>query len=224
MARGLTPYRYRPGNSPLHRLPAGLKLGALALLSCSVLIPGPLFLVVPALLVAAGAWGAGIGPGGLLRGSRPLALLAGAAALFRALRGTWAGSSGPGGPPVFDGAEFLAGCRFGGGLLVSFAAGALLFSVTTTVEIRASLETLEGALLRPFPGGRTRPRRLSLGIALMLGFLPRFFEAWENAALAWKARGGREGPVKLAVLIPLVTERMMGIAVETAQALEARGL
>ncbi|MDR2313542.1 MAG: energy-coupling factor transporter transmembrane protein EcfT, partial [Spirochaetaceae bacterium] len=63
-----------------------------------------------------------------------------------------------------------------------------------------------------------------LGISLMLGFLPRFFELWEAADTAYRARGGRKGPGQMRTLIPLVTERMLEAAAETAQALESRGL
>jgi biotin transport system permease protein len=66
--------------------------------------------------------------------------------------------------------------------------------------------------------------RLALGITLMLGFLPRFFEIWEDSESAYRARAGKNGVCKIVALIPLVTERMIELAVETAMALEARGL
>jgi biotin transport system permease protein len=56
----------------------------------------------------------------------------------------------------------------------------------------------------------------------MLGFLPRFFEIWEDATLAWRARGGSPG--RIGTLILPVTERMLESAFNTAEALEARGL
>ncbi|MDR2110671.1 MAG: energy-coupling factor transporter transmembrane protein EcfT [Spirochaetaceae bacterium] len=58
----------------------------------------------------------------------------------------------------------------------------------------------------------------------MLGFLPRFFEIWETVNLAYQARGGKGGIPRILILLPLVTERMMEIAAETAGALESRGL
>jgi biotin transport system permease protein len=58
----------------------------------------------------------------------------------------------------------------------------------------------------------------------MLGFLPRFFEIWEEVNAAYQARAGKKGIPKMLLLIPLVTERMIEIAVETALALESRGV
>jgi biotin transport system permease protein len=127
---------------------------------------------------------------------------------------------------------------FAGGILVSFAAGGLLFSVTTMAEIRDSLGRGEGAILKPLiamlkkintPPALSLARRLehprlSLGIALMLGFLPRFFLVWESASFAYEARKGKRGPAKLMLLVPLAVEAMIEAAAETAAALEARGL
>jgi energy-coupling factor transporter transmembrane protein EcfT len=68
-----------------------------------------------------------------------------------------------------------------------------------------------------------RPR-LSLGIALLLGFLPQFFEIWETASRAYTVRAGKKGISRIIALVPVVTEGMMERAAETARALEARGL
>jgi biotin transport system permease protein len=132
----------------------------------------------------------------------------------------------------------MAGARFAATILVSFAAAALLFKVTTLAEFRDSIGRTEGILLYPligllklFPGDwarRLRYRlerpRLSLGIALMLAFLPQFFEIWETASAAYTARAGKKGLPRIAALIPIATEGMMERAAKTARALEARGL
>jgi biotin transport system permease protein len=147
------------------------------------------------------------------------------------------------GPPGFKLSGFLEGLVFGWLILLSFAAAALLFSVTTMTELRDSLDRGESLLcypllrllrwISPAPGDggwvrrlthRLERPRLSLGISLMLGFLPRFFEIWEAADTAYRARGGRKGLGQMKALIPLVTERMLEAAAETAQALESRGL
>jgi biotin transport system permease protein len=129
-------------------------------------------------------------------------------------------------PPTFSPPGFFAGLSFALTVIESFAAGALLFRVTTMTELRESLGRLETFLLRPLTRllGRPLQPRLSLGIALMLGFLPRFFELWETLSSAYDARSGKGGLPRILALVPLVTERMMESAAETAGALESRGL
>lgn len=217
MAR-MIPYAYRPGNSPLHRCPAALKLLGLLGMSGAVFCFGPLALCVWTCGLTALSLAAGIRPWELLRGGKNLALMIVSVLCLRSIKTD---------PPAFD----LNGARealfFGWSILLSFSGGALLFSVTTMTELKHSIGSLELVLLSPFTARRERGKRqplLSLGISLMLGFLPRFFEAWEAANLAWAARGGKRGVRSMAALIPLVSERMMEYALETAQAMEARGL
>jgi energy-coupling factor transporter transmembrane protein EcfT len=141
-------------------------------------------------------------------------------------------------PPAFNVSGLISGSRFTVTILVSFAAASLLFKVTTMMEFRDSIGRLEGLLLYPLIGllkllrrdwaSRLRYRlerpRLSLGIALMLGFLPQFFGIWETVSAAYTVRGGKKGLARIIALIPMVTEGMMEQAAKTARALEARGL
>jgi biotin transport system permease protein len=109
------------------------------------------------------------------------------------------------------------GLLFAAGILVCFAAASLFFAVTTTTEIRKALAAAETRVFR-------RQSRISLALALMLGFLPRFFECWENADNAARARCCPGGIRRIMVILPLVTERMIETAADTAEALESRGL
>jgi energy-coupling factor transporter transmembrane protein EcfT len=167
-------------------------------------LPG---ILVAAAIIVAGCCAARIRPWELLRGCRPLLFMALVVLLFRSIRFT---------PFGFTPSGFQEGLIFGLGILLSFSAGSLLFSVTTMTELQDSLTTIERSL--------HRTGTCSLGISLMLGFLPRFFEAWEEAELAYRARAGKRGIPELILLIPLVTERMIEMAAETAYALESRGL
>ena len=108
-------------------------------------------------------------------------------------------------------------------ILSTFVAAALLFAVTTMRELRLSIASVEIALKRLFRRGNS-VAFFSLGICLMLGFLPRFFELWETANLACEARSCKRGLRRLRILIPLVTELMMESAADTALALEARAV
>jgi biotin transport system permease protein len=206
-----------------------------------------------AAVVIAGAAASGIRPRELLRGSRPLVLTLAVTGLIRSLGvpvpavETAAETGTAGLSAVFHfltalvtSAGFIESVRFSLGILVSFASGALFFSVTTMTELKDALTRGERAALRPLhiilkkmnlrgsggpvEPGRTAPGRLALGIALMLGFLPRFFLIWEAANLAYNGRAGKRGITRLILLIPLVTERMIQTAAETALAMEARGL
>jgi energy-coupling factor transporter transmembrane protein EcfT len=200
------PYAYRAGNSFLHRLGGGWKLLALFLISTLAFALGPPFLAAGTLLVIAGSLTAGMRPRELFRGIKPLLIMA----LLITLSRTLAVEAG-GGTPVFPNRRgFVEGLTFGWGMILAFCAASLFFSVTTMTEIKASLD-------------KFRLRRLSLGLSLMLGFLPRFFALWQNAVLAYRARCGKRGLPQLIALIPLAMERMILAAAETARAIEARG-
>jgi biotin transport system permease protein len=194
-----TPYSYRPGKSPLHKCPGAVKLLGLLCISAGSFVFGLPALSASTVLVIAASLTAGIRPWELFRGIRPIIIMIILILLTRSVDIT---------VPAFTMSGFRAGILFGWAMILSFTAASLLFSVTTMTEIKDSL-----------PRGR-----LSLGLSLMLGFMPRFFEIWENTELAYQARAGKPGPVQLITLIPLTIERMIECAVETASALEGRGL
>jgi biotin transport system permease protein len=203
----VTPFRYRAGKTILHRAPAGLKLLAVMILS-TVAYVSMYGLAAAIALILAASIAARIPPWELLKGSRMLAVLSLCVMMINVQT------------PV-------AGLVIALRIFIPFAAAALLFAVTTMRELRLSLGALEMRLKNLFARGRARPRRFaffSLGISLMLGFIPRFFELWEMANLACDARVCKRGPRRLLILVPLVTERMMEAAADTALALEARGL
>ena len=212
MAGKLTrlPFGYRRGKTVLHRAPAGLKLFCVIAISgiASFCLPG---LAVSTLLIFAASAAARIPPWQLLRGSRPLAVLSLCIVLFKTFE-----FEGPGinifalRIPATSAAGFFEGMVIVLRIFVPFAAAALLFAVTTMRELCLSLKKVSGTYF-------------SLGISLMLGFIPRFFELWEMSNLACEARSCKRGPRRLLIIIPLVIERMMEAAADTALALEARG-
>jgi len=208
----LTPWSYRKGATLLHRLPAGFKLAFLLLISLASFFPGTetQSLVLPgtisAVLVAL-SFAAGIGPWALLRGSGPLFLVIFWGFLIQAVEFS---------PLRISLAGFLTAVIFSLRIGAAFSAGTLLFSVTTPYEIRKSLSRLETFL-------HIQKLNLSLYISLMLGFLPQFFEVWEDLCLAWKSRAGKKNLSFIVVLLPIAVEKMMRKAAETAIAMEARG-
>ncbi|MCL2093091.1 MAG: energy-coupling factor transporter transmembrane protein EcfT [Treponema sp.] len=202
----LSPWSYRSRSSPLHKAPAGLKLLALLALSLGAFVQNLLVLGGIILIILGLSLVARLGPRELLRGSRPLLVLSLGVLSLGALETRPLGLSIPG---LIEGALFCLR------LLAAYGAGSLLFAVTTTGELRRSLSRLEGAL------GLSK-LRMGLHLALMLGFIPRFFQVWDELNLAWKARGGGRNIRRIFVLIPLAMEGMINKAAETAAALQSR--
>ncbi|MDR0709981.1 MAG: energy-coupling factor transporter transmembrane protein EcfT [Spirochaetaceae bacterium] len=223
-----TPYSYRPGNTALHRLNPMLKLLSLLVITTTVFLFGFYALAGAAAFLAVCASTARIRPRELLRGIKPVLIMSLLVIVSRSVVFE---------PPWFSLSGYTEGLLFSGNMVICFAAGSLLFSVTTMTELQDSLEKLERFIFG-FPAfllrrsGRPvltraavkleRPK-LSFAIPLMLGFLPRFFEIWEAAHTAYTARSGKKGIRTALTLVPLVTGRMIETAAETAQAMESRG-
>jgi len=207
-----TPWSYRKGSTLLHRLPAGLKLAFLLALSLAAFFPGSEFrsiavLSIIGLILILLSFAARIGPLALLRGSGPLVLVV---LVFFLVQGI---EFAPLGFNLAGLGESLIFCLR---ICAAFAAGSLFFAVTTTGELKKSLAALETAL-------HLQKLKLGLSVSLMLGYLKRFFELWEDLNRAWKSRGGTKNLSRLLTLLPLVIETMMIHAADTAKAMEARG-
>jgi biotin transport system permease protein len=244
-----TVFGYRAGKTLLHRMPAGLKLifviiiSAFAFTSVYGLCASILLILIACVL-------ARITPHSLLKGSKLLVILSLCVILLKSINPE---GEGIGIPeilffklyipslyiPFISVKGFFGGLLAAVGLFIPFAAAALLFSVTTMRELRLSLSLVEKGITRKFPRGGAEARRrrgkegkeeerhipfFSLGLSLMLGFIPRFFEMWDDANLACDSRSCRRGLRRLFLLLPLVTERMIEASANTALALEARGL
>jgi energy-coupling factor transporter transmembrane protein EcfT len=189
-------FAYRSGSSLLHRAPPWAKLlGLLAIPLCSGLFGLPALAVSTALILILSAL-AQIRPWELLRGSKALAIMALLVILYRSIDL----------PPRLDRQGLVESLMFAWTLFSAFASAALFFASTTSVQVQAAL-------------GRGR---IALSLALMLRFLPCFFEVWENAEAAYRARAGKKGLAELVCLIPLVTEKMLEKASDTAAALASR--
>jgi biotin transport system permease protein len=219
----------------LHRIPAAVKLLCVIVLSTAACasIYG---LGLTILLLMAAALFARIPPWELLKGSKPLVLLSLCIMIIKTFEQGTGGITTPE-IIVFNfyipdlHLPFISVIGFYEGILTilrifsAFAAAALLFAVTTMRDLRLSIGAIESRLKNLFFPDWTKGGipYFSLGLSLMLGFIPRFFDLWEMSNLACEARSCRS-PRRLVILIPLVTELMMEAAAETALALEARGL
>jgi biotin transport system permease protein len=208
MKNTVTPWSYRKSSTLLHRLPAGFKLAFLLFISLASFFPSLVLLIAIALILISLSFAAGIGPRALLRGSGPLFLVILWTFLLQAVKFS---------PLRISPDGLLNAVIFSARIGAAFSAGTLLFSVTTPHEIRKSLSRLETFF-------RIEKLNLSLYISLMLGFMPQFFEVWEDLRLAWKGRAGKRNLSLIVVLVPLAVEKLMRKAAETAAAMEARGL
>ncbi|MCL2043162.1 MAG: hypothetical protein FWG89_03385 [Treponema sp.] len=217
------PFAYRSGKTILHRVPAGLKL--LFVIAVSAAAFASVYgLAAAILLIFIFSLAAKIPPRELLKGCRPVLFLSLLIVLVKTVEPGSQGISILGVYiPAVSTAGFISALNTILCILSTFAAAALLFAVTTMRELRLSIAAVELAVKRLFRR-RNSVGFFSLGLCLMLGFIPRFFELWETANLACEARSCKHGPRRLLILIPLVTEQMMETAADTALALEARGL
>jgi len=250
----VTVFGYKAGRTPLHRMPAGLKLVFVILISALAFV-SVYGLAASILLILICCAFARIPPHELLRGSKPLVILSLCVIVLKSITMEGEGIATPEMYlfkmyiqsiyiPYISAKGFFGSLPGAAGLFVPFAAASLLFSVTTMRELRLSLALVEMNVIRFFSRGRGREEFnhgghgghgggkrkeghvpfFSLGLSLMLGFMPRFFEMWDEANLACDSRSCKRGLRRLLLLLPLVTERMMEASANTALALEARGL
>jgi biotin transport system permease protein len=213
-----TPFAYRPGKTILHRVPAGIKLIcmiALSVAACSSLYG----LAASILLVITLSHIARIPLWELLRGSKPLVLISLFVIIVKTFDLDWGLGTGDWGLGIVGRAEFIDGVITALRIFTPFAAASLFFAVTTMRELRLSVTAFELLLRRK----KTGVSSFGLGLGLMMGFIPRFFNLWEMSNIACDARSCKRGPRRMLILIPLVIERMMVAAADTALAVEARG-
>jgi len=228
-----TPFGYRQGRTPLHRMPAGLKLIFVIIIS-TFAFASVYGLCVSALLLLIACVFGRIPPHVLLKGSKPLVILSLCVIILKTVNPQGEGVVVSGlRVPYISVKGFFEGLIAAPSLFVPFAAAALLFGVTTMRELRLSFASVEKGITCKFPRKGAKAQRtqreedhipfLSLGLSLMLGFIPRFFEMWDDANIACDSRSCKRGLRRIFLLLPLVTERMMEASSDTALALEARG-
>ena len=190
-----------PGDSPVHRAPAGLKLGLLgAGLLLLALLPGPVPVLLAAVVVLGLAALARIGPRPLAAQVRPLLWLL---VPLTALQ-LWL--SGP--------ARALA---VAGGLVVAVAAAGLVTLTTRTDELLDALVTG----LRPLRRAGVDPERVALVLALAVRSVPVLVGIAGEVQQARAARGAERSVRAFAV--PFVI-RSLRHADRLGEALEARGV
>lgn len=192
---------YRPGSTLLHRLPAGPKLGLLALYGVvTVVVTGPwsatCFLAFSLALVAwiRIPWRAA------LRSLRPLLLVVVLVTAFQVWQKGWP-----------------TAVHVVGDLLALFLA-ALVFTATTRID------TMLDAIVRglgPFRRLGANPEKIALAFSLMITAVPGVMTIARETREAAKARGLERSP--RALLVPMAI-RTVAHAYDTGAALHARGI
>ncbi|SDO55875.1 biotin transport system permease protein [Klenkia soli] len=196
---------YVPRTSPVHRLPAGVKLLVLLVLGVVVFVvptlPAALGTLLAVVLVGLGA--ARLPVGLLLRQARAVAVWAAAIFVFHALA-----------------TDVLTGAATAVRLLALVLAAAVVTATTRVTALVAVVERL-CAPLRVFG---VRPARIGLALAMALRFVPLVAERADRIREAQAARGGRvRGPRALVRLVVPLLVSVLQLAHTVGEALDARG-
>lgn len=197
---------YVPGNSWLHVLPAGLKLGGLCVaMSPLVVFRTPLVLFGSAVLAGAAYRTAGFSWQQIWHQVRPLRWMALALVVAQALFGGWSSQA------------WMSGIVIAGTIVVAVALAAL---VTLTTPISAMIDAIERGL-RPLRRIGVNPERAALLLAFTIRAIPVIAGLAEQIRDAQRARGV-SGSVR-AFAVPLVV-RSFRHADALGEALIARGI
>ena len=192
---------YLPGTSPVHRAPAGLKLGVLAGLGIALFAVSRLEVVAGAfvLVLGAGVLGARLPRRALTSQLRPVWIWLVALFGFHLL------VTGP-----LDGA--VAVLR----LLALVVAAAV---VTATTRVTALVAVIE-RLASPLRIVGVRPARIGLVIAMTLRFIPLVADRAARIREAQAARGAER--IRPFMVVPLLVQ-VLRMATTVGEALDARG-
>lgn len=189
------------GRSWLHRLPARLKLAALALLTIVFFAVDSLPALIAATIAALAVY-AGLGRPALARlsGFRPLLPLLVIIGALQFFSLGWVGA------------------------LVSVSRLALMILladlVTATTPMLAMIDAI-APLLKPLRLIGLDERRIALAFALVLRFMPVLLDDWRLRDEAWRARTGRRASFRL--LAPWAAG-LLPLADRVAEALDARSI
>jgi len=191
---------YFSGRSLLHRIPAGVKLVALAVLSVLILpVSDPVVLAMA--LAAVVTVYAGFGQPGLKRILAWRSLLPLLVLIF--LLQAWAAS-----------------------LHVAAASVlriAVMVLIADLVTLSTRLQDMMDALavpLRPLARFGLDPARLALAVSLVLRFVPVLLDSWRGREEAWRARSPHRPGL---ALVGAFFSGALVMADQVAEALEARG-
>ena len=224
-------FRYRKGNSILHRIPALIKLLVLIALAVNIMFlplyavcAGIILLVIPALLC-------GFSVRDQLADIKPALFYA----FFLYLISVFTKLSSIGFTIVSSGDLITVlhpNYEYGLyilRLILVMQLSALLFRTTTSIEIKEAICGVEIVIRRalsalPFAKNISLTAKFGTSAALMINFIPALFELWEKLNRAYRARGGAGGLKKIRVLLVALIALSFHYAEKKSRALLAREL
>ncbi|ASU85102.1 energy-coupling factor transporter transmembrane protein EcfT [Nocardiopsis gilva YIM 90087] len=192
---------YIPGDSLLHRVPAGAKLLVLLVTVTAVIAIGNLWVALGSALVAALAYPlGGLAPRYVWRMFRPVLPFLVLIAVFQGIVGDWPTAA-----------------RVCAQLTTAVLLAALVTLTTRVSEMLALFERLA----RPLRFAGVRPDRVALVLALTIRSIPMVEAALRASREAYAARGlrGRPHLIVVPVIVGLIRS-----AEATGEAMAARGL
>lgn len=190
---------YVDADSPIHKMGAGFKIGALVCLGTSIVLLNNLIMLGLLIGLVAVLYAiARIPPGVVWRQVRPAFYLIVIIFAFQIFRGDWMVGA-------------VMALRF---ILL------ILFSVLVTLTTRVSqmVEVVEKAI-NPLRRIGVNPRKAGLAISLSIRFIPVIAQNFKDIREAQRARGC--GRSIVATAVPLIV-RTLRMANDVAEALEAR--
>ncbi|SSW63178.1 energy-coupling factor transporter transmembrane component T family protein [Achromobacter agilis] len=191
---------YVPGGTPLHRLPAWLKLLTLMAAGAGLfLLRDPRWLAPAFLAACVLVWSTGVG----------------AAAVWRQLKGlVWVLLAVGGFTAWFQGGMAALAVLLRVGALVGLA-----LAVTLATRTSDLIEVCEKALMPLQRAGLVDAGKVALALALALRFVPEIWRNFQEIREAQAARGLGANPV--ALIVPLIVLTLKR-AQEVAEAIDAR--
>lgn len=191
---------YLPGNSFIHRMPAGQKILILCLSSIVILPVRSLTLVLLFALAVVGLYVAiGISWRNLFSTLKPLLPFL----LIILLLHVWAGS-------VMEGAV----------VIFRLLAVILLANLVSMTTLMADMMAAMQPVFQPLRYVGINPRKISIAVALMIRFAPVIFASFESLQESWRARSSAKPRWHL--LAPL-TIQTLKLADSVGDALQSRG-
>jgi biotin transport system permease protein/energy-coupling factor transport system permease protein len=224
-------FRYRKGNSILHRVPALIKLFALVSLTVNIMFlplyavcAGIILLVIPALVCGFSVREqfADIKPALFYAFFLYLISVFGKLASAGFTIASTAGFINILHPNYEYGLYMLR-------LILVMQLSGLLFRTTTSIEIKEAICTVEIVIRKalrklPFAKHISPTARFGTSAALMINFIPALFELWDKLNRAYRARGGKGGLKQFRVLLVALIALSFHYAEGKARALQAREL